>query len=1133
MNSPLLALDGFGDPVLFTLNEATVAPTEAGVHVVLDSGGEAVYVGSTRNLRERLRQHLQGDREASVLHEQVGELLDDDRRVASRENIRDWLARCTVRWQRSDDPEGLKVELVAQLKPRFNRAAAFPRTGFWWVNQDRSFDQERTAGVVFASTNGVQVAHHLDVGRMVPGDVVVHYRRGEIVALGEVVAQPVQATHPYLLAAERDPGLLTKVEYFVLQRPIALSDLPERTGTEGPFGSSGAVKQGYLYPLAMNFADLLRKRFSNRWPAGSRWAIGKRRFWLFRANPEQPDLSQRLPSGQLGTNDWVAGRHWRDMRPGDGVVLWQSGPRPGIYALARLAGKPRLEPIAGYPPESAGAKEYRVAFGVERYVRPPITWTEVLAHPVMSGLEMLHQSLAGANYEMTEEQWRAVLQAVPIEPSTALQAGRWTDLVRWAERFAASINSDVEEREYKLQLRDRLTAARDFVRINDSGWQQALRRAFRPPNNLTAWRVHAAFLNWVDEHPDEAHTALLTLWDETLGVSEAVDTFCVGLPPEVSGPGSRTNLASYLVGARGMETYPVYRATAFDTAYRLTEWPHDATWGPGDRYQGALEFLDGFMAACRAKGVALRDRLDAQGLLWRVVSGGRPEGWSEQEIEAYQRFLRGQTVDELAELVEQFRREADYTQGGRPERDGERAELAAALTPDALDDPDIRLLRRLAGPAYGSPGPQPGFNLLLQNDEDVARVADTLRFLLFGSGKIEQRLDSCIRGERKLPKVGEAMLVKALAVSDPQRWIPCYVTTGKVGKVQILQLLGEEPPAGLSPGEAAAASNDRIRARLDPYFPDDPWGMQEFTWWLLHGDRVPESSLKTLADELYLSEEFLEHVLQLMEDKGQVVFYGPPGTGKTYVGRKLAGFIGRGGGTVEKVQFHPSYAYEDFVEGYRPRLVDGQLTYEVVDGPLKRIAATARERPDVTHVLLIDELNRANVSKVLGELLFLLEYRDEEIRLQYSEAPFALPKNLRIIATMNTADRSIALVDAALRRRFHFVPFFPDTPPIDTLLRRWMRDNHPELLWVAEVVDRANEALADRNLAIGPSHFLKPRLDEGTVRRTWQHSVLPFLEEHFFADPDQLNRFELDRLRSATGIEASAPNAGLEGDTTP
>lgn len=128
--------------------------------------------------------------------------------------------------------------------------------------------------------------------------------------------------------------------------------------------------------------------------------------------------------------------------------------------------------------------------------------------------------------------------------------------------------------------------------------------------------------------------------------------------------------------------------------------------------------------------------------------------------------------------------------------------------------------------------------------------------------------------------------------------------------------------------------------------------------------------------------------------RGQVIFYGPPGTGKTFVARKLAGHIGRGGGTVEQVQFHPSYAYEDFIEGYRPKLVKGQVTYEVVDGPLKRIAATAQERPDLTHVLLIDELNRVNVPKVLGELLFLLEYRDEEIRLQYSDIPFALPPNL-------------------------------------------------------------------------------------------------------------------------------------------
>lgn len=383
--------------------------------------------------------------------------------------------------------------------------------------------------------------------------------------------------------------------------------------------------------------------------------------------------------------------------------------------------------------------------------------------------------------------------------------------------------------------------------------------------------------------------------------------------------------------------------------------------------------------------------------------------------------------------------------------------------------------------------------------------------------------------------MGEAILVKALAVTDPGRWLPNFVTTGRFGKLAILKALGEQPPEDLTPGALALAANDRIRQLLEPHFPDDPWGMQEFSWWLLHratsqAPLNPEASLEQLADELYLTEEFLARALRLLDDKGQVVFYGPPGTGKTYVARKLADYIARSRDNVEKVQFHPSYAYEDFIEGYRPRLENGQVTYKVVDGPLKRIAAIAREQPDRTYVLLIDEINRANMSKVLGELVFLLEYREEEIHLQYSDAKFSLPANLQIIATMNTADRSIALLDTALRRRFHFVAFFPDTPPIDSLLRRWLNDNHPDLAWVADVVDRANRELADRNTAIGPSHFLRPHLTEDLVRLAWENSVLPFLEEHFFDDPNQVRRFDLDRLRkgmpepSASGTETSGPS---------
>jgi len=721
-------------------------------------------------------------------------------------------------------------------------------------------------------------------------------------------------------------------------------------------------------------------------------------------------------------------------------------------------------------------------------------------------------------FNRTREQPTTGLVAVMSDVS----AVNWDPVLHWSVRFAGSLDLDETERAYKLTIAAKLTEAVEGLGAGAPDWPQLLRRAFGSPNNLTSFHTHGRFLDWVDQHQDQAQELLRALWSHEGSVHERVAAFCALLPPTISGGGTRANLASFLLAGQDVTTQPVFRVTMFDTAYQLTGWPHPPAVDPADQYDEALGFLDAYGRQCRQRGVKLRDRLDAQGLLWQVLSGSAPSGWSDTDVLAYTRFLKGQTVDELAALVEQFRTDVGYPSKGRAARDEQREELAAALTVEGLAEPNVRLLRRLAGPAYGGPGPQPGFNTLLQTEDGAARAAETLQYLLYGPGDLIGRLEECLTGTRKLPKVGEAMMVKALAVTDPDRWFPNYVTDGKVGKLTILDLLGAERPHAESAASRAVASNDTIRALLEPYLPGDPWGMQEFTWWLLHREHVPESPLSALADELYLSEEFLERILRLLNDKGQVVFYGPPGTGKTFAARKLAGYIARGGGTVEKIQFHASYSYEDLIEGYRPRLVNGQVTYEVVDGPMKRLAATAQERPDVTHVLLIDELNRGNVSKILGELLFLLEYRDEEIRLLYSDAPFSLPPNLQIIATMNTADRSIALVDTALRRRFHFVPFFPDTPPIDTLLRRWLTDKQPDKLWIADVVDRANEMLADRNVAIGPSHFLKANLTDDLVKLVWEASVLPFLEEHFFSDPDQLRRFELDRLRSPSPTAPAA-----------
>ena len=285
--------------------------------------------------------------------------------------------------------------------------------------------------------------------------------------------------------------------------------------------------------------------------------------------------------------------------------------------------------------------------------------------------------------------------------------------------------------------------------------------------------------------------------------------------------------------------------------------------------------------------------------------------------------------------------------------------------------------------------------------------------------------------------------------------------------------------------------------------PVDPWSGEK---------------LAALAEELLWDESDVAEIVADLQEKRQVIFYGPPGTGKTYVARRIAQHCRDEGGDFAIVQFHPSYSYEDFVEGFRPRVQEGQPGFELVAGPLLRIAAQAAANPHAPHILVIDELNRGNVAKVFGELYYLLEYRNEDMQLQYSGhgLRFRLPENLWFICTMNTADRSIALMDAALRRRFYFAPFFSDQPPVEGLLRRWLDRVSPEMGWVADLVELANEKLGDRHLGVGPSYFMvgDGELNEARVRRIWRRAVVPYIEEQFFGNEERLADFDFDLLRS-------------------
>lgn len=280
-----------------------------------------------------------------------------------------------------------------------------------------------------------------------------------------------------------------------------------------------------------------------------------------------------------------------------------------------------------------------------------------------------------------------------------------------------------------------------------------------------------------------------------------------------------------------------------------------------------------------------------------------------------------------------------------------------------------------------------------------------------------------------------------------------------------------------------------------------------------------EHRAQGLAKELHMHPGELGRIGRVLEARRQIVFYGPPGTGKTYVARKLAAALAGkdADGAIRLVQFHPSYSYEDFFEGFRPVAADGGTGFSLQSGPLRKLAASAKDNPEQPHFLIIDEMNRGNLAKVFGELYFLLEYRDQEVYLQYSpQVPFTLPDNLYVIGTMNTTDRSIGLVDAAIRRRFAFIEFHPEISPVEGVLERYLEaTGHSQDM--SQLLSRLNARIGDRDLRVGPSYLMRPQVfEEHGLEDVWEYDILPLLFEQFHGRKDVgevRKEFSLDGLR--------------------
>ena len=501
---------------------------------------------------------------------------------------------------------------------------------------------------------------------------------------------------------------------------------------------------------------------------------------------------------------------------------------------------------------------------------------------------------------------------------------------------------------------------------------------------------------------------------------------------------------------------------------------------------------------------------------------------------------------DLAEMVVQFRRETGY-----PTEDHERQKRLREEWAEKLAPGNVAHLSREDLAAYTRPSVDYGEYVnptgsMLQwildlDDDEYDRLRESIRDLCWGEDELSARIDRLVDWEGSRRDTGTKRFAQGnvnatLAICHPQRFLPVFFQGGKTGREQMLRTLNLPEPQGSTFGQQVVDANDRLREHLAPYLDDDPQAIAGFLYWLLDSDDVKEPvalsmDLTELAHQLLVDDEFLQDIISLLEDKGQVILYGPPGTGKTYLARALAEVLAPDDSCRALVQFHPSTSYEDFFEGYRPAGTgdDRSVRYELTPGPLARMAERASEAPDKQHVMIIDEINRGNLPRVLGELLFLLEYRKESVQTLYRpEEPFELPENLWFIGTMNTADRSIALVDAALRRRFHFVPFFPDSGPMAGLLRRWLRDrNQPA--WVGDLVDAVNDELkrelGGSHLLLGPSHFMKEygsSLDtqRERLRRIWEYNIEPFIEDQFFGDPNRIEHFRFKAVMGRHGLAA-------------
>lgn len=428
---------------------------------------------------------------------------------------------------------------------------------------------------------------------------------------------------------------------------------------------------------------------------------------------------------------------------------------------------------------------------------------------------------------------------------------------------------------------------------------------------------------------------------------------------------------------------------------------------------------------------------------------------------------------------------------------------------------------------YSAEGMMFGRNLIDKDNENAEW--ENFRNQLYSFLKEYENSEETFRITDKYPllKGMSMVLTKLLFLYYPNKFVS-IASRNKL--LTLLDYFGFEFDSGMQAEELSYILNRELRKKYDFVKESDPQCLGTILWKYIEESIEKENSneneeedineeeikpytKKDFLEEVFISENEYDSIVSVLENQKNIILEGAPGVGKTYMAKRLAYSImgQKNPYRIEFIQFHQSYSYEDFIEGYRPNTSG----FELVKGIFYNFCKKAEKDLDNKYFLIIDEINRGNLSKIFGELLMLIEKdkRGEELTLVYSQDKFSVPNNLYIIGLMNTADRSLALIDYALRRRFAFIRINPAFEN-EKFITHFKKYYGAEYIKIIETIKDLNKHIADDKslgvgFKVGHSYFSSnEKKDKKDIINIINYEIKPLLEEYWYDDEDTLNNWK-------------------------